>query len=55
MRTRGAEKLLWLVVEVEVDAERNGCFAERQLQLGLSSSTRRYLELVIGSVHIKNE
>ena len=35
MRTCGAEKLPWLVVEVEVDAERAGCFAERQLRLGL--------------------
>ena len=25
----------WLVVEVEVDAERAGCFAERQVRLGL--------------------
>ena len=31
----GAEKLPWLVVEVEVDAERAGCFAERQVRLGL--------------------
>ena len=29
------EKLPWLVVEVEVDAERAGCFAERQVRLGL--------------------
>ena len=35
MRTCGAEKLPWLVIEVEVDAERAGCFAERQLRLGL--------------------
>ena len=35
MRRRGAEKLPWLVVEVEVDAERAGCFAERQVRLGL--------------------
>ena len=35
MRTCGAEKLPWLVVEVEVDAERAGCFAERQVRLGL--------------------
>ena len=35
MRTCGAEKLPWLVVEVEVGAERAGCFAERQLRLGL--------------------
>ena len=35
MRTCGAEKLPWLVLEVEVDAERAGCFAERQLWLGL--------------------
>ena len=35
MRTCGAEKLPWLVVEVEGDAERAGCFAERQLRLGL--------------------
>ena len=36
MRTCGAEKLPWPVVEVEVsDAERAGCFAERQLRLGL--------------------
>ena len=30
-----AEKLPWLVVEVEVDAERAGCFAERQVRLSL--------------------
>ena len=36
MRTCGAEKLPWLVIEVvEVDAERAGCFAEPQLRLGL--------------------
>ena len=35
MRRCGAEKLPWLVVEVEVDAERAGCFAERQVRLGL--------------------
>ena len=35
MRMCGAEKLPWLVIEVEVDAERAGCFAERQLRLGL--------------------
>ena len=35
MRRCGAEKLPWLVIEVEVDAERAGCFAERQLRLGL--------------------
>ena len=35
MRTCGAEKLPWLVVEVEVDAERAGSFAERQVRLGL--------------------
>ena len=35
MRTCGAEKLPWLVIEVEVNAERAGCFAERQLRLGL--------------------
>ena len=35
MRKCGAEKLPWLVVEVEVDAERAGCFAERQVRLGL--------------------
>jgi hypothetical protein len=35
MRTCGAEKLPWLVVEVEVDAERAGCVAERQVRLGL--------------------
>ena len=35
MRTCGAEKLPWLVIEVEVDAERAGCFAKRQLRLGL--------------------
>ena len=34
MRTCGAKKLPWLVIEVEVDAERAGCFAERQLRLG---------------------
>ena len=31
----GAEKLQWHEGEVEVDAERAGCFAERQLRLGL--------------------
>ena len=33
----GAElrSLPWLVVEVEVDAERAGCFAERHVRLGL--------------------
>ena len=35
MRTCGAKKLPWLAIEVEVDAERAGCFAERQLRLGL--------------------
>ena len=35
MRRCGAEKLQWLVIEVEVDVERAGCFAERQLRLGL--------------------
>ena len=35
MRTCGAKKLPWLVIEVEVDAERAGCFAERQPWLGL--------------------
>ena len=35
MRACGAEKLPWLVVVVEVDAERAGCFAERQPRLGL--------------------
>ena len=35
MRRCGAAKLPWLVVEVEVDAERAGCFAERQVRLGL--------------------
>ena len=31
-----AVALPWLVVEVEVDAERSGCFfAERQVRLGL--------------------
>ena len=35
MRTCGAEKLPWLVVEAAVDAERAGCFAERQVRLGL--------------------
>ena len=31
----GAEKLQWYEGEVEVDAERAGCFAERELRLGL--------------------
>ena len=31
----GAEKLQWYEGEVEVDAERAGCFAERLLRLGL--------------------
>ena len=35
MRRCGAEKLSCLVIEVEVDAERAGCFAERQVRLGL--------------------
>ena len=35
MRTCGAERHPWLVIEVEVDAERAGCFAEWQLRLGL--------------------
>ena len=35
MRRCGAEKLPWLVIEVEVDAERAKCFAERQVRLGL--------------------
>ena len=35
MRTCGAEKLPWFVIEVEVYAERAGRFAERQLRLGL--------------------
>ena len=35
MRRCGAEKLPWLMVEVEVDAERAGCFAERQVRLDL--------------------
>ena len=35
MRTCGAEKLPWLVIEIEIGAERAGCFAERQLRLGL--------------------
>ena len=34
-RCGAAEKLPWLVVEVEVDAERAGGFAERQVRLGL--------------------
>ena len=35
MRTCGAEKLPKLVIEVEFDPERTGCFAERQLRFGL--------------------
>ena len=35
LRRCGAEKLPWLVIEVEVDTEQAGCFAERQLRLGL--------------------
>ena len=35
------EKLPWLVIEVEVDAERAGCFAERKLWLGLVGEERR--------------
>ena len=31
----GAEKLQWYEGEVEVDAERAGCFAERLIRLGL--------------------
>ena len=51
MRKFGAEKLPWLVVEVQVDAERPD--ASRSGKSGLvSSSTRRYLKLVIGSVHL---
>ena len=55
MRTCGAEKLPWLVIKVEVDAERAGCFAERQLRLGLVGEEGRYLKLVIGSVGLQNE
>ena len=67
MRTCGAEKLPWLVVEVEVDAERAGCFAERQLRLGLvgeeaipetrdrlgrpAERTKARLRVRIGAVH----
>ena len=55
MRTCGAEKLPWLVIEVEVDAERAGCFADsRSGNSGLvSSAKRRYLKLVIGSVDLQ--
>ena len=56
MRTCGAGKLPWLVIEVEVDAERAECFAEQQLRLVVSSAKkRRYLKLVIGSVDLQNE
>ena len=41
------------MIEVEFDAERAGCFAERQLLV--SASTRRYLKLVIASVDLWNE
>ena len=67
MRTCGAEKLPWLVIEVEVDAERAGCFAERQLRLGLvgeeaipetrdrlgrpAERTKARLRVRIGAVH----
>ena len=67
MRTCGAEKLPWLVVEVEVDAERAGCFAERQVRLGLgvdeaipetcdrlgrpAERTKARLRVRIGAVH----
>ena len=40
------------MVEVEVDAERAGCFAERQVRLGLVVDEAIYLKLVIGSVHL---
>ena len=69
MRTCGAEKLPWLVVEVEVDAERAGCFAERQVRLGLgvdeaipetcdrlggpAERTKARLRVRIGAVHDK--
>ena len=55
MRTCGAEKLPWLVIEVEVDAERAGCFAERQLRLGLVGEEAIHLKLVISSVDLQNE
>ena len=68
MRTCGAEKPPWLVViEVEVDAEQAGCFAERQLRLGLvgeeaipetcdrlvrpAERTKARLRVRIGAVH----
>ena len=63
MRTCGAEKLPWLVIEVAVDAERAGCFAERQLRLGLigeeaipetrrpAERTKARLRVRIGTVH----
>ena len=67
MRTCGAEKLPWLVVEVEVDAERAGCVAERQVRLGLgvdeaipetcdrlggpAERTKARLRVRIGAVH----
>ena len=66
-RRCGAEKLPWLVVEVEVDAERAGCFAERQVRLGLvvdeaipetcdrlggpAERTKATLRVRIGAVH----
>ena len=66
-RRCGAEKLPWLVVEVEVDAERAGCFAERQVRLGLvgeeaipetrdrlggpAERTKARLRVRIGAVH----
>ena len=66
-RRCGAEKLPWLVVEVEVDAERAGCFAERQFRLGLfgekaipetrdrlggpAERTKARLRVRIGAVH----
>ena len=67
MRRCGAEKLPWLVIEVEVGAERAGCFAERQLRLSLvgeeaipetrdrlgrpAERTKARLRVRIGAVH----
>ena len=39
------------MIEVEVDAERAGCFVERQLRLNLVGE-EAIPELVIGSVHL---
>ena len=54
MRTCGAEKLPWLVIEVEVDADEPD--ASRSGNSGLvSSSNEPHLKLVTPAVHLYNE